>query len=150
MKEYVGKQLEEQIGKMINALAEGDAAQVESRFGAVVEFYLKDEKEFTDRIPDNEKKRDKKIEEMKEKFVKALETALEHEVLDDKVKHAVQCYHALEDTQQRTISEYFNDLVESVVSYKRNVLDRSDGKMVDAKPVVGSTDDMDEFLDAKE
>ena len=156
MKGYISKQLEEQIGKMINDLAEGNVAQVENRFGAVEKFVLCDEKKFIDGIPHDMEKRDKKLEEMKENFIKTLEKALEHENLDDKVNHAIQCYHTLDQTQQGIMGEFFTDLVQSVVSYKRNVVDKdhnagsgSIGKVVDFEPVKDSSDEIDKVLDKK-
>jgi len=154
MKEYINKQLEEQIGKMIADLAQGNFNQIEQRFGAVENFILRDEKLFLNGIHDEEKSREKEMEEMWKKFVKTIETALEQENTDDKVLGLVQAFNEQQATEQAAIEKYFNDIVESVVSYKRNVIDKGSNHKVekphsnpDATP--RSTDDMNDFLDKK-
>ena len=147
MKEYIKEQLEEQIGKMIDDFASGDFNQVEQRFGAVENFILRDEKTFIEGIRDEEKEREKQMREIREKFIKAIETALEHETTDDKVVAIVQAFDTLHGTEQAVMSKYINDLVESVVSYKRKILD-NDGKPV-SRPPIKTPDEIDSFLDKK-
>ena len=152
MKEYVSKQLEEQIGKMIDDIAQGNFSQVEQRFGAVESFILQDEKRFIDGIRNDEKTREKEMKEIREKFVKAIEVSLEHESTDDKVMGIVQAFDTLQGTEQTIMGKYINDLVESVVSYKREIIDGKD-KPTDnpaEKTTPRSTDDMDEFLKKNE
>jgi len=159
MKGYIVGQLEEQIGKMVNDLAEGNVAQVERRFGAVEKFVLCDEKKFIDGIRDEERVREKEMGEIREKFVKAIERALENKTVDDKVIGIAQAFEALQSTEQAVMGKYVNDLVESVVSYKRNVIDKdNDGhsssggeRVVDFVPVKdkSKSDEIDKLLDKK-
>lgn len=146
MKEYVNKQLEEQIGKLIDDIAQGNFSQVEQRFGAVENFILRDEKTFLNGIHNEEKSREKEMKEIREKFIKTIEIALEHEATDDKVMGIVQAFDTLQGTEQTIMQKYINDLVESVVSYKRKM--DNDGKPI-VNPAPKSTDDMNTFLDKK-
>jgi len=145
MKEYINKQLEEQIGKMIDDLAQGNFNQVEQRFEVVKNFVLCDEKTFIDEVQNEEKAREDEMETIREDFVKAIETALEHKTTDDKVLSIVQAFDTLHGTEQTMMGKYINDLVESIVSYKRKIIDNDSRPTTkaDEKP----TDDMDKFLD---
>ena len=156
MKEYISNQLEEQIGKMIDDLAQGNLNQVEQRFGAVEKFILQDEKMFNDGIRKDSEQREKEMKELYEKFIKVVEKALENESVNDKVLGVVQACSTLQQTEQTVIQKYINDLVESVVSYKRNVVDKgNDGhsseKIVDFKPVESSSksDEIDRVITGK-
>lgn len=143
MKEYITKQLEEQIGKMEDDFVEEKYTQVGRRFGYVTKNILKDEKEFIDGIPINEKIREKKIEEVEESLAKDTETALEQETTHDKALGIIQAFNVVQAKEQMIMDEYFNDLVESVVSYKRKM--ENNGKATTKNP----TDDMEKFLNKK-
>ena len=152
MNEYIKNQLNEQVGKMINDFAEGNLEQVDRRFGAIEKYILNNEKTFIDAVQNEVSVREDKMVSKREEFIKAIEKALEHENIDDKVLNIVQAFDALQQTEQAFMNKYFNDIVTSVVSY-RNMLNKgSSQKAEETQPNITasrSTGDMNKFLDKK-
>jgi len=143
MKEYVNKQLEEHIGKMIDDLAHGNLEQIERTFDVVQKFILQDETVFINGVKKEEETREKEMVSIRDKFVKAVEKVSDHDTTDEKFASVIQAFKELQESEQVAMSKYFNDIVESVVSYKRKYLDN------DGKPVKEPTDEIDKLLNKK-
>lgn len=152
MKEYVNKQLEEQIGKMIDDLAHGNLEQIERTFDVVQNFILHDETVFINGVKKKKETREKEMVSIRDKFVKAVEKVLDHDTTDEKFASVIQAFKELQESEQVAMSKYFNDLVESVVSYKRK-MDNDDKPLMkspDGSKPVTDEDDIDKLLNKKE
>jgi len=153
MKEYIRKQLDDQVGRIVNEYAEGNLEAVERRFGAVENFVMVDEKEFLHGIRDDEKVLKKEMDKIKETFIKGIETALEHKEMDEQVMHAFQAYETIQGAEQALMGKYGHDLVESLVTYQRaldnNKYVATEHKSYDTPAEGKLTDDMNKFLNEK-
>jgi len=143
MKEYINKQLEEQMGKMIDDLAHGNLEQIEKTFDTIQKFVLCDEKTFINGVKEEDEAREKEMVSIRKDFIKSVEKALEQDSMESKFAGVIQAFGTLQGAEQEAMGKYFNDLVQSVVSYKK-LLDK--GSKLEASP----TDKIDELLSKKE
>lgn len=121
MKEYIRKQLDDQIRKIVTEYGDGNLEAVERRFGAVSSFVLQDEKDFIHGIRDDEKTLKKEMGSLKDDFVKGIEEALEQGKVDDRVAYAFHAYEVLQASEQALMGKYGHGLVESLVTYARSL-----------------------------
>jgi len=148
MNEHISKQLEEQVNKLIDDLVKEDFNQISMRCEAVNRFILKGDGVFEAGVKADKEKLDSDILKARKKCMENIETVLDQvkgaDNQYDAVLNAVNTFHVEE--QQKTI-EYLFECINSISSYKHNVIDKDDKPS--GEQSVEPTDDIDKFLKDK-